>query len=124
MDSRILVVDDDWEVSRLLKLGLESRGFRVALASDGASALDLLEQERADLILSDVRMPCMDGHELLQAVRERTEWSDIPFILMSATTSQQEIVAVESSGADAFVAKPFGLQDMAQVIQECMRKIE
>ena len=83
-ERHVLFVDDDADVQRMIQNLLEPRGVRVTTVSDGADALQLMNNGlRPDVILSDLEMPTMDGLALLRAVRENSEWAPIPFIVLS-----------------------------------------
>lgn len=111
-------MDDDGDLTKTLRLALEIKGFQVALASDGELAVEFLEQERPDLILTDIKMPRMDGLALLRVVKQPPEWRDIPFVFMTGTAGQQEAAMAESMGADEYIVKPFALKDLVKAIRQ------
>ena len=111
----VLVVEDEYGNAEVLQLLLESEGFRVALASNGRAALDLLEAgEKPALILSDFMMPVMTGGELGQAVRQDPALANIPLILMSGTS--QDVVHRTFTDYDAFMVKPVQFAPLLKVI--------
>lgn len=124
MNPLVLVVDDNQEMAEGLRLALEMEGYRVAVASNGKQALERLEHQRPDLILADVKMPHMDGHELLKAAKERPEWRDIPFVFVTAAADWREAVVAKSRGAAEYIVKPFELEDLTAVVHRLTRKVD
>ena len=101
-DPLILVVDDLPQNVRLLEAVLSPKGFRVAKASSGEEALDVLSQEHPDLVLLDILMPGMDGYEVCRRIRQDPGTAFLPVIMMTASGEEQKLRAIES-GADDFV---------------------
>ena len=112
--TRVLLVEDDAGIREITHMALESMGFTVRVAPSGQRALDLLEQEPADAILLDVRMPVMDGAEFARLYRARTP-QPAPIILLSAAPSTDARQPIAES---RYVEKPFDLDDLARVIDE------
>ncbi len=104
---RVLVVDDDPVVTELVAMALEADGFVVDTFHDGARALERVTQQPPDILICDVRMPEIDGRELVRAIRATPGVSELPIILCSALTDDENQWRSWSSGADSFVAKPF-----------------
>ncbi|WP_398498041.1 response regulator [Variovorax sp.] len=111
----ILVVEDEYGNAQILRLLLESEGYRVASASNGKAALELLSGEAPALILSDFMMPVMNGGELGEAVRRNPSLCRIPFVIMSAT--DEEVVRKVFRGYDAFLVKPFEIDPLLLLIE-------
>lgn len=111
----ILIVEDEYGNAEVLQLLLEAAGFRVAAASNGKAALELLKGEAPALILSDFMMPVMNGAELGDAVRRNPALAHIPFVFMSATDEQ--VVRSAFRGYDAFLAKPFEVDSMVAMVE-------
>jgi len=111
-DPLILIVDDLPQNVRLLDAVLSPKGFRVATASSGAEALDVLGEEQPDLVLLDIVMPGMDGYEVCRRIREDPATAFLPVIMITASGEEEKIRAIEA-GADDFVNKPF---DQAQLL--------
>lgn len=109
----ILVVEDERPVRLLLQQLLEDADHAVLLANDGQQALHLLEQQRPDLVLSDVMLPVLDGVALCRELKASPATAAIPIILMSAVGAHW----VAESGADAFLAKPFDLDELESLVQ-------
>jgi adenylate cyclase len=111
-DPLILVVDDLPQNVRLLDAVLSPHGFRVATASSGKEALDVLGKEHPDLVLLDILMPGIDGYEVCRRIRENPETAFLPVIMITASEGEEKRRAIES-GADDFIHKPF---DQAELL--------
>jgi CheY-like chemotaxis protein len=120
MATKILVVDDDPDTLRLLKLILESSGFEVLLAENGVEALTLTERQPA-LVLCDVLMPNLDGYETLTAIRSNPATKDIPVLMLSALGQERDVQRALDAGANGYVVKPFSLRPLVSLIQEHLR---
>ena len=116
---RILVVDDDTDIRALLRELLERRGFSVAEAADGRQALQELYGGRPDLVLLDVGMPGMDGWTTLERIREL---SDVPVVMLTARSAELEKTRGLRAGADDYVTKPFGRQELLARIEALLRR--
>ena len=115
----ILVVEDEYGNAEILQLLLEAEGYRVAVASNGQEALDILQNgEKPSLILSDFMMPVMNGGELGQALSQDRMLSQIPFIFMSGTS--QDIVRRVFSAYDAFLVKPIEFDSLLLVVKRLL----
>ena len=110
-DPLVLVVDDLAQNVRLLEAVLSAKGFRVATASSGAEALEVLSKEHPDVVLLDIVMPGMDGYEVCRRIREDPGTAFLPVIMITASEAQEKIRAIES-GADDFVSKPFDQNEL------------
>lgn len=115
---RILVADDDAQMQLALKSSLMRAGYDVAVVSDGKKALERLEKEPFDLIISDQRMPEMTGQELLAAVQERD--TNVPFIMITAHGTINQAVEAMQAGAADFIAKPFSVEDLERVVSRVL----
>lgn len=111
----VMIVEDEYGNAEVLQLLLEAEGYRVAAASNGKIALELLAGEKPALILSDFMMPVMNGAELGEAVRQDPALCHIPFVFMSATS--QDVVRKAFPNFDAFLVKPFNLDTMLSVVE-------
>jgi len=112
MKTTVLLVDDDPNILTLLEHTFRQQGYRTVSAQDGLAALQLLEQVTPDLIVTDVMMPLMDGHELCQRVRGDERWLTLPFIFLSARGGTDDRIAGLDLGADDYVAKPFDRREL------------
>ncbi len=112
----ILIVDDEEPVRDLLAILLEDAGHRTFGAIHGAEALELVAKEQPDLVISDVMMPVLNGTELCRRLKARADTRVPQVILMSSART----LSVEQAGADAFIAKPFNLEDMEALVRRCL----
>ncbi|MGM0539612.1 MAG: sigma-54-dependent transcriptional regulator [Thermodesulfobacteriota bacterium] len=116
----ILVVDDDQSILNVLEARLESAGFSVLLAKDGTSALQVLKQHEIDLVITDVKMPKMDGKQLLQEIQ--TRWTGLPVIVLTAYASIPDAVKAVKYGAANYLEKPFQGEDLIELIDENLQE--
>ena len=116
---KILVVDDEPPIRKLLRVGLGSEGYTVVEASNGKLALEQVKAERPDLILLDLGLPDIAGHELLRRWRE--EGLDLPVLILSSRTDEAGIVKALELGADDYVTKPFGMNELVARIRVALR---
>ena len=119
-DPLILIVDDLPQNVRLLEAVLSPHGFRVATASSGQEALDVLSKEHPDLVLLDILMPGIDGYEVCRRIREDPETAFLPVIMITASGDEEKIRAIES-GADDFVNKPFDQAELLARVRSLVR---
>jgi adenylate cyclase len=119
-DPLILVVDDLAPNVRLLEAVLSPKGFRVATASSGQEALDVLSKQHPDLVLLDILMPGMDGYEVCRQIREDPGTAFLPVIMITASGEEEKIRAIES-GADDFVNKPFDQAELLARVRSLVR---
>jgi two-component system KDP operon response regulator KdpE len=117
--SRILVVDDDRQLLRALRINLTARGYDVVLAADGVTALAAAGKQPPDLMIVDLGLPDMDGVEVVEGVRG---WSAVPVIVLSARHLEQSKVRALDAGADDYVTKPFGMDELLARIRAALRR--
>jgi CheY-like chemotaxis protein len=114
---RVLVIDDDPSLVALISDGLRLMGHcEVDVASDGASGLARLFEARPDCVVVDVRMPGLNGHQFIRAVRGDPETAETPIVVLSALVQDRDQLAGLLSGADAYLTKPVKLADLLQAI--------
>lgn len=124
-ETRIMVVEDDVVLAQTLELILASDGYAPVVARDGRAALDLLVAgERPALIVSDIRMPVMDGYELLQEVRARPALEGIPFIFLTAKAAIADLRTGLALGADDYIPKPFEPDDILRSVRLRLHRVE
>ena len=117
--ARILVVDDEAQLTRVLRTGLKSRGYDVRTAPDGMTALDTFNEWQPDLVITDLAMPRMDGLELCRQLRQV---SQIPIIVLSAKDEEKTKIDALDIGADDFVTKPFGIDELFARVRAALRR--
>lgn len=115
----ILVVDDDVRMLRMMQRTLELEGYRVLTAASGQAALDVFDEETADLMILDIVMPGIDGYTVCQRVRE---FSQIPIIIVTAKDSDEEKIAGLDAGADDYVTKPFSARELVARVRAVLRR--
>lgn len=116
---KILVVDDDPQIRRVMKATLVAHHYEVVEARTGEAALETIPQEMPSLVLLDMNMPGMDGLETCRAIRGGSE---IPVIILSVRNSEQDKVAALDAGADDYVTKPFGIEELLARIRAALRR--
>jgi two-component system KDP operon response regulator KdpE len=117
---RVLVVDDEQQILRALRVILREAGFEALLAASGEEALDLAALRHPDAGIVDLLLPDMDGVELCRRLRE---WTDIPLIVLSAVGDEDAKVRALAAGADDYVTKPFGPRELVARLQANLRRI-
>ncbi len=127
MDSKstqpvILVVEDDQMIAVVLNHILARSGFQVCLAADGKQATALLDAMAPPaLVLLDVMLPYVDGFELLQRMRSKPKWSDVPIIMLTSKVVEAQIVRALETGANDYVAKPFRPEELLARVRRLIR---
>ena len=116
---KILVVDDEPPIRKLLRVGLGTEGFLILEAPSAAIAREIMRDDRPDLVLLDLGLPDMSGHDLL--TMWRSELIDLPVIILSSRTDESGIVKALELGADDYVTKPFGMKELAARIRVALR---
>lgn len=119
MKKVLIIEDEDIFREQLVEL-LGFEGFVAIGVGDGGIGITTVLREQPDIILSDITMPSVDGYEVLKMVRTNTTTADTPFIFMSARTTQTDIEKGLLLGADAYLTKPFRLQELLQTMQGIM----
>jgi two-component system KDP operon response regulator KdpE len=117
--AKILVVDDDPQIRRVMKATLVGHSYEVIEARTGEDALEALPQEMPNLVLLDMNMPGMGGLETCRAIRSGT---DIPVIILSVRNTEKDKVAALDAGADDYVTKPFGIEELLARIRAALRR--
>jgi two-component system KDP operon response regulator KdpE len=115
----ILVVDDEPQILRVMRTGLPPRGYDVRVASSGEEALDEISKEMPDLIILDLMMPGLSGLEVCRRVRE---FASVPIIVLSAKGAESDKVAALDLGADDYVTKPFGMDELLARVRAVLRR--
>jgi two-component system KDP operon response regulator KdpE len=116
---RILVIDDEPPIRKLLRVGLSAHGYQIVEASNGKMALDLLNEQAPDLVILDLGLPDMEGHELLRTIRGRND--SVPIVVLSSRDDETGKVQALDSGADDYVTKPFGMDELLARMRAALR---
>ncbi|MGQ9729311.1 MAG: response regulator transcription factor [Candidatus Fervidibacter sp.] len=117
---RVLVVEDDPAIIELLRFLLEQEGLEVEVAHDGLEALDQLEVSTPDLVLLDIKLPKLEGTDVLWEMRQNPKWSDIPVVVISVDSSYQTMLQGWRLGVDSYFVKPFDPDELMQVIRRIL----
>ena len=117
--ANILVVDDEPQIRRVMRSTLSSRGYVISEAKTGEEALETMREERPDLVLLDMNMPGMGG---IEACREIRRASDVPIIMLTVRNAERDKVAALDAGADDYVVKPFGIEELLARIRAALRR--
>lgn len=113
---RVLVIDDERSIRAVVRRALDEMD--VVEVADGPIGLELLAQERFDLVLLDVMLPAMDGFEVLARIRSTEAIADLPVVMLTALTTEGDHVRGFRAGADAYVTKPFDVDELSEVVNE------
>ncbi|GAA1462831.1 response regulator [Williamsia maris] len=116
---RVLVVDDEPQILRALRINLKARGFEVTTASTGAGALRAAAQTNPQVVVLDLGLPDIDGFEVLSGLRG---WTTVPVIVLSARTDAADKVQALDAGADDYVTKPFGMEELLARLRAAVRR--
>lgn len=115
---RILVIDDEAQIRRFLDIGLRAEGYEVLLAANAADGLALAATQSPDLLILDIGLPDRDGHEVLAEVRQ---WSQLPVLMLSVRDAEAEKVRALDRGANDYMTKPFGIQELMARLRALLR---
>ena len=122
MDQRILVVDDDKQIVRLVQSYLEQAGYAVMTAYDGATALRTIRTERPDLVVLDLMLPDQDGWSITRSVRADASQADLPIIMLTARIEDTDKIVGLEIGADDYIAKPFNPRELVARVRAVLRR--
>ena len=118
--TRILVVDDEPQILRALSINLRARGYEVDLAANGEQALQLAARDHPDLVVLDLGLPGIDGVEVIEGLRG---WSSVPIVVLSVRDREADKVAALDAGADDYVTKPFGMNELLARMRAALRRV-
>ena len=124
MPRKILAVDDEKHIVKLVQVNLERQGYEVVTANDGKEALQKVEEENPDLIVLDVMMPYMDGFEVLQNLRRNPGTRDIPVIMLTAKAQDADVFKGWQSGVDCYLTKPFNPMELISFVKRIFKSME
>jgi DNA-binding response OmpR family regulator len=117
---KILLVDDEPHIVKLLQARLKSHGYEVICACDGQTGLELAKTEKPDLLILDLMLPKMDGYAVCGEMKGDAAYSRIPIIMFTARAQEGDITRGKESGADAYITKPFDAAALLKKIEELM----
>ena len=117
--TRVLVVDDEEPILRALRINLTARQYQVSTAADGTSGLAAMARDRPDVLILDLGLPDMDGTDVIRGVRG---WTSAPIIVLSAWGQENQKVAALDAGADDYVTKPFGMDELLARLRAAVRR--
>jgi len=118
--TRILVVDDEPQIRKFIDISLRSQGYATLLAGTGREGLTLLASKGADLVVLDLGLPDIDGKDVLKELRQ---WSRVPVIVLTVRSGEEEKVALLDAGANDYVTKPFGVEELMARIRAFLRTV-
>jgi len=116
---RVLVIDDEAQIRRFLDIGLRAEGYHVLLAATGQEGLGLAATQSPDVVVLDIGLPDMEGHDVLREIRT---WSEVPVLMLSVRDSEAEKVPALDHGANDYVTKPFGIQELMARLRVLLRQ--
>ena len=117
---RILVVEDDPDLRRILNLQLASQGYEVSEAANGAEGFQAIQAEKPDCIILDLMMPVMDGFGFLKRARSIMDTMDVPILILTASEDEKNRVRGFQYQADAYMSKPYDLEKLIKVVENIM----
>ncbi|MET0616553.1 MAG: response regulator transcription factor, partial [Luteibacter sp.] len=116
---RVLVIDDEAQIRRFLDIGLRAEGYQVLLAATGQEGLGLAVTQSPDVIVLDIGLPDLEGHDVLREIRQ---WSQVPVLMLSVRDAESEKVRALDAGANDYVTKPFGIQELMARLRVLLRQ--
>ena len=120
--AKILVIDDEPNIVQTLQDRLEMNDYKVITAGNGKEGLEKALSEKPDIILLDVIMPVMDGHEMLERLRQTDVGKEMPVIMLTARSQSQDISRADACGIEDYVVKPFDLSELLEKIENTLQK--
>ena len=118
-EATVLVVDDEPQIVRALRINLSARGYKVVTAHDGTAALKAVAETKPDVVVLDLGLPDMDGNEVIEGLRG---WTAVPIIVLSARSDSPDKVRALDAGADDYVTKPFGMDELLARLRAAVRR--
>lgn len=118
--TRVLIVDDEPQILRALRINLHARQFDVITAADGTSALDVAKSQRPDLVVLDLGLPDIDGVDVIRSLRA---WTEVPIIVLSGRAGSSDKIVALNAGADDYVTKPFNVEELLARMGAVSRRV-
>jgi DNA-binding response OmpR family regulator len=122
--ARILVVEDDPDLARIVELNLSHVGYDVDLATDGRGGLERAREDDPDLVLLDVMMPLMDGWEVLRELKSDEATRDIPVVMLTALSEERDVIQGHLEGAVRYITKPFEMRELLDTVAEALEPLD
>ena len=122
MAKKILVIDDEHELVKAVEIRLRASGYEVEVAYDGASGIEKVKETRPDLVLLDIIMPKMNGHEVCEKLIADSETKGIPIIIFTASQKKGLEAKCKDSGVTDFIVKPFETENLLNIVNEILNK--
>ena len=122
MPKKILIVDDEPKIIVPVQFLMEQNGYDVMIAFSGEEAMEIIDENKIDLILLDIMLPVIDGFEVCQRVRENPQWNKIKIILLTALDSDANVKKGLSLGANAYITKPFSNFEIVDKVKELLEE--
>lgn len=121
--ARVLVVDDEADLVRILQFGLQAIGYQVETASDGQEALKKARETKPDIILLDLMLPKLDGYKVCRLLKFDERYKNIPIIILSARTQEGDQLLAMEMGANRFVTKPYDFSEVLSHIEALLKSV-
>lgn len=118
MGKRVLVIEDEPNITEAIRFFLSRDGWEVFAHSKGQDALDILAERQPDLLILDVMLPGRSGYEILRELREQAEWADLPVLMLTARGQAKDREMAAEAGASRFMTKPFSNADILEAVRE------
>jgi len=121
--ARVLVVDDEADLVRILQFGLQGIGYQVETASDGQEALKKAREQKPDIILLDLMLPKLDGYKVCRLLKFDERYKNIPIIILSARTQEGDQLLAMEMGANRFITKPYDFQEVLGHMEALLKSV-
>lgn len=119
---KILIIEDEPYIAKLIKINLELDGYETRIAENGKQGLELVEEEKPDLIVLDIMLPFIDGWEIARRLRSSSKYKDLPILALTAKAQDLDINRGYSLGIDAYVTKPFEPRHFLDLVKKFLQK--
>lgn len=123
-DKNVMVVEDNEKNRKLMRVVLKAKGYNVIEAATGEEALNILKNQKPDIILMDIQLPGIDGITLIKQIKETTALKDIPIIAVTAYAMKGDEEKIMEAGCDAYVSKPINTQELPLIVEQYIKKHE
>jgi len=118
--ARLLVIEDEPSLAKVLQMRLQIEGFEVEIALDGAEGMKMMEESPPDMVVCDLMMPVMDGLEVTKAMKSDPRFKAIPILILTALRSEKQMAALQKAGADGFATKPYDGKELSSRIRQLL----